>query len=125
MRRLAPYVICLALVVPAVANTACATSGATVRTDPTVIAQRALQIVKVLDVVVDGLIAGRDAGWVSPQVVRAIELDIQTALVVIRKTPDGARAAAIAVLRAAQSRVGSDGIKPWLVWGVTAVEALP
>ncbi|MFZ2738044.1 MAG: hypothetical protein WAY02_07380 [Burkholderiaceae bacterium] len=81
---------------------------------------------KVLDVVVDSLILARDAGWISQPVTKAIQDDLRAALPVIDQSPAGARATALAALRAARLRVGvTPQAQRWLTWGMTAVEALP
>lgn len=96
------------------------------QTDPTVIAQRGTRVIKVLDVVVDSLNLVRDAGWLPQPVNKTIQDDILTAIPIIVKAPDGARATAIAALTSAQHRVGvTVPAAKWLTWGIVSVEALP
>lgn len=123
--RLAPWLFRLTVVASVPVLSACGHPSATVQTDPTVIAQRAIQTLKVLDVVVDAVTAARDAGWITPQVARSIELAIQKAVPVITSTPDGARGVAVAALQSAKSLIGSEKVQLYLTWGQTAIQALP
>jgi len=124
-RWLAPALLSLALVAGAGGQAGCALFSAQVQTDPTIIAQRAILVVKVLDVVVEALLVARDAGWISRPVNLAIQDDIRAALPLIAAAPDGGRAVAVATLRTAEARISHAQARRWILWGVTAVGALP
>lgn len=124
--RLAPWLLRLTVVASVPVLSACGHPTVILQTDPTVIAQRAIQVVKVLDVVVTGAMAARDAGWISPQVCRTVELAIQKSLPVIKAAPDGGRALAVATLKDAAGTVGLNAqVSAYLTWGQTAIRALP
>lgn len=124
--RLAPWLFRLTVVASVPVLSACGHPTVIVQTDPTVIAQRAIQVVKVLDVVVTGFIAGRDAGWISPQVCRTVELAIQKSLPVIKAAQDGGRSVGVAALKEAAGTIGlNQQVSAYLTWGQSAIMALP
>lgn len=124
--RLVRWALCLTFVAGVPVLSACGHPATVIQTDPTVIAQRAIQVVKVLDVVVTGAIAARDAGWISPPVCRTVELAIQKSLPIIKAAPDGGRAIAIAALKDAAGTIGlNPQVAAYLTWGETAIGALP
>lgn len=66
---------------------------------PLLTAQRANQVVAILDLVVDSTIAARDLNWITEDLERTVLTDLSLALPAIAAAPDGGVAAGLAVLK--------------------------